>query len=119
MHEESRYQLDIGRRAHNNVLFTVFSGARLVMQETHAKGIKSNGACARKRHPGLRDRARGDPRGDARKGPESGAPGGKEAPRDAAKDPVHAVSAIAMAYDGVGMALSERAAVLSCERRLP
>jgi GntR family transcriptional repressor for pyruvate dehydrogenase complex len=43
MEEDRKYHLEIGRCAHNNVLFTVFSGVNLMMQETHWKGMKSKG----------------------------------------------------------------------------
>jgi GntR family transcriptional regulator, transcriptional repressor for pyruvate dehydrogenase complex len=43
MEEDRKYHLEIGRCAHNNVLFTVFSGVNLMMQETHWKAMKSKG----------------------------------------------------------------------------
>jgi DNA-binding FadR family transcriptional regulator len=35
--------MEIGRAAHNNVLFTVFSGVNLMTRETHWKAMKSKG----------------------------------------------------------------------------
>jgi GntR family transcriptional repressor for pyruvate dehydrogenase complex len=43
MEEDRKYHLEISRSAHNNVLFTVFSGVNLMMKETHWKGMKSKG----------------------------------------------------------------------------
>ena len=43
MEEDRKYHLEIGRCAHNNVLFTVFSSVNLMMQETHWKAMKSKG----------------------------------------------------------------------------
>jgi GntR family transcriptional repressor for pyruvate dehydrogenase complex len=43
MEEDRKYHLEIGRCAHNNVLFTVFSGVNLMMKETHWKVMKSKG----------------------------------------------------------------------------
>jgi DNA-binding FadR family transcriptional regulator len=43
MEEDRKYHLEISRAAHNNVLFTVFSGVNLMMKETHWKGMKSKG----------------------------------------------------------------------------
>jgi len=43
MEEDRKYHLEIGRCAHNNVLFTVFSGVNLMMKETHWKAMKSKG----------------------------------------------------------------------------
>jgi GntR family transcriptional repressor for pyruvate dehydrogenase complex len=43
MEEDRKYHLEIGRCAHNSVLFTVFSGVNLMMQETHWKAMKSKG----------------------------------------------------------------------------
>ena len=43
MEEDRKYHLEIGRSAHNSVLFTVFSGVNLMMNETHWKVLKSKG----------------------------------------------------------------------------
>lgn len=43
METDRRYHLEIGRAAHNNVLFTVFSGVNLMTKETHWKAMKSKG----------------------------------------------------------------------------
>jgi GntR family transcriptional repressor for pyruvate dehydrogenase complex len=43
MEEDRRYHLEIGRAAHNNVLFMVFSGVNLMMKETHWQALKSKG----------------------------------------------------------------------------
>jgi GntR family transcriptional regulator, transcriptional repressor for pyruvate dehydrogenase complex len=43
MEEDRKYHLEIGRSAHNSVLFTVFSGVNLMMNETHWKAMKSKG----------------------------------------------------------------------------
>jgi GntR family transcriptional repressor for pyruvate dehydrogenase complex len=43
MEEDRKFHLEIGRCAHNNVLFTVFSGVNLMMKETHWKAMKSKG----------------------------------------------------------------------------
>jgi GntR family transcriptional repressor for pyruvate dehydrogenase complex len=43
MDEDRKYHLEIGRCAHNSVLFTVFSGVNLMMAETHWKAMKSKG----------------------------------------------------------------------------
>jgi len=43
MDEDRKYHLEIGRSAHNAVLFTVFSGVNLMMAETHWKAMKSKG----------------------------------------------------------------------------
>jgi len=41
MEEDRRFHLMIGRCAHNNVLFMVFSGVNLMMKETHWKTLKA------------------------------------------------------------------------------
>jgi GntR family transcriptional repressor for pyruvate dehydrogenase complex len=41
MEEDRKYHLEIARCAHNEVLFTVFSGVNLMLKETHWKGMKS------------------------------------------------------------------------------
>jgi GntR family transcriptional repressor for pyruvate dehydrogenase complex len=43
MEEDRKFHLEIGRCAHNHVLFTVFSGVNLMMKETHWRGMKSKG----------------------------------------------------------------------------
>jgi GntR family transcriptional repressor for pyruvate dehydrogenase complex len=43
MEEDRKFHLEIGRAAHNSVLFTVFSGVNLMMKETHWKAMKSKG----------------------------------------------------------------------------
>ncbi|HEY9593653.1 MAG TPA: FadR/GntR family transcriptional regulator [Spirochaetia bacterium] len=43
METDRRFHLEIGRAAHNNVLFTVFSGVNLMTKETHWKAMKSKG----------------------------------------------------------------------------
>ncbi len=43
MEEDRKYHLEIGRCAHNSVLFTVFSGVNLMMKEMHWKVMKSRG----------------------------------------------------------------------------
>jgi len=43
MEEDRKFHLEIGRCAHNNVLFTVFSGVNLMMKETDWKAVKSRG----------------------------------------------------------------------------
>jgi GntR family transcriptional repressor for pyruvate dehydrogenase complex len=43
MEDDRKYHLEIGRAAHNSVLFTVFSGVNLMMKETHWKAMKSKG----------------------------------------------------------------------------
>jgi len=40
MEEDRLFHLDIGRFAHNNVLYMVFSGVNFMMKETHWKGMK-------------------------------------------------------------------------------
>ncbi|MBT3275652.1 MAG: FadR family transcriptional regulator, partial [Spirochaetales bacterium] len=40
MEEDRKLHLEIGRCAHNSVLFTVFSGVNLMMKETHWKKLK-------------------------------------------------------------------------------
>ncbi len=41
--EDRRLHLEIGRAAHNEVLFTVFSGVNLMMKETHFTALKKKG----------------------------------------------------------------------------
>ncbi len=41
MEEDRKFHLLIGRYAHNNVLFTVFSGVNLMMKEAHWKTLKA------------------------------------------------------------------------------
>jgi GntR family transcriptional repressor for pyruvate dehydrogenase complex len=43
MEEDRKFHLEVGRLAHNHVLFTVFSGVNLMMKETHWRGMKSKG----------------------------------------------------------------------------
>lgn len=40
MEEDRKYHLEIGRAAHNTVLFMVFSGVNLMMKETHWQVLK-------------------------------------------------------------------------------
>jgi GntR family transcriptional repressor for pyruvate dehydrogenase complex len=40
MEEDRRFHLEIARAAHNHVLFTVFAGVNLMMNETHWKTMK-------------------------------------------------------------------------------
>ncbi len=48
MEEDRKFHLEIGRCAHNHVLFTVFSGVNLMMKETHWRGMKSKGLAEEK-----------------------------------------------------------------------
>jgi len=48
MEEDRKFHLEIGRSAHNHVLFTVFSGVNLMMKETHWRGMKSKGLAEEK-----------------------------------------------------------------------
>jgi GntR family transcriptional repressor for pyruvate dehydrogenase complex len=41
LEEDRKFHLHIGRSAHNNVLFTVYSGVNLMMKETHWQALKS------------------------------------------------------------------------------
>ena len=66
MEEDRKFHLEIGRCAHNHVLFTVFSGVNLMMKETHWRGMKSKGLARGEERRGVRDRARGHPRSDPR-----------------------------------------------------
>ncbi len=43
MDTDRRFHMEIGRAAHNNVLFTVYSGVNLMTKETHWKAMKSKG----------------------------------------------------------------------------
>jgi GntR family transcriptional regulator, transcriptional repressor for pyruvate dehydrogenase complex len=43
METDRQFHMEIGRAAHNNVLFTVFSGVNLMTRETHWKTMKSKG----------------------------------------------------------------------------
>jgi GntR family transcriptional regulator, transcriptional repressor for pyruvate dehydrogenase complex len=43
METDRRFHMEVGRAAHNNVLFTVFSGVNLMTKETHWKAMKSKG----------------------------------------------------------------------------
>jgi GntR family transcriptional repressor for pyruvate dehydrogenase complex len=43
METDRLFHLEVGRAAHNNVLFTVFSGVNLMTRETHWKTMKSKG----------------------------------------------------------------------------
>jgi GntR family transcriptional repressor for pyruvate dehydrogenase complex len=40
---DRRFHMEIGRAAHNTVLFTVYSGVNLMTKETHWKAMKSKG----------------------------------------------------------------------------
>jgi DNA-binding FadR family transcriptional regulator len=43
MEIDRQFHMEVGRAAHNNVLFTVFSGVNLMTKETHWKAMKSKG----------------------------------------------------------------------------
>jgi len=43
METDRQFHMEVGRAAHNNVLFTVFSGVNLMTKETHWKAMKSKG----------------------------------------------------------------------------
>lgn len=43
MEIDRQFHMEIGRAAHNNVLFTVYSGVNLMTKETHWKAMKSKG----------------------------------------------------------------------------
>ena len=43
MEADRLFHMEVGRAAHNNVLFTVFSGVNLMTKETHWKAMKSKG----------------------------------------------------------------------------
>ena len=43
MEVDRMFHMEVGRAAHNNVLFTVFSGVNLMTKETHWKAMKSKG----------------------------------------------------------------------------